>query len=122
MNNWQVNIREEGLELLDALSVRVPSVPRSYLRQLSKKQRIKIDNLIAEPGQIVHARQTVSISASPRLHESIDSSPILPEQLVYEDGQCMVVNKPAGLALHYAPGHDDHARSQQANQRGVDVG
>ncbi len=40
--------------------------------------------------------------------ECLEQSRLQPEQLLYEDEQCIVLNKPTGLAIHRAQGHDDN--------------
>ncbi len=114
MNQWQINIREAGSTLLDALAIRVPSAPRSYLRQLFKKQRVSIAGVAAHPERKVCFGETVSVKGSERWQEILASCPLLPEQILYEDIECIAINKPAGLATHRAHGHIDDllARTQ----------
>lgn len=107
MKQWQINIREDGCTLLDALALRVPSAPRSYLHQLCKKQRVSVAGEAAHPEQKVRFGETVSVKVSGRWQEILASSPLLPEQILYEDIQCIAINKPAGLATHRAHGHKD---------------
>ena len=108
LNEWQINLREEDLPLLEALSLRVPAAPKAFLRQLCKKQRVTIDGNIAKADSFVHAGETVAVKESQRWLECLEQSRIQPEQVLYEDVQCIVVNKPAGLAIHRAHGHDDN--------------
>ncbi len=108
MIEWSINIREDGMNLLDSLVLRVPSAPRGFLRQLCKKKRIILDDQIASAEMIVRCGETIKIRESQRVLEILSSSPIQPEQILYEDTQCMVINKPAGLAIHRAKGHDDN--------------
>lgn len=104
---WQINIREEKLTLLEALSLRVPAAPRAFLRQLLKKRRIAVDRHPAETDRCVHAGEIITVSASQRWRECLEQSRIQPAQILYEDAKCMVIDKPAGLAIHHAHGHDD---------------
>ncbi|NOR49574.1 MAG: hypothetical protein GQ530_00890 [Desulfuromonadales bacterium] len=108
ITKWQINLREENLPLLEALSLRVPAAPRAFLRQLCKKQRITVDNRIAEAGSCVRAGEIITVKTSRRWLECLEQSRLQPEQLLYEDEQCIVLNKPTGLAIHRAQGHDDN--------------
>jgi RluA family pseudouridine synthase len=108
MNEWKVNIREGNSPLLEALSLRVPAAPRAFLRQLCKKQRITVDSHIAEADRCIHAGEIVAVKTSRRWMECLEQSRLQPEQILYEDEQCIVLNKPAGLAIHRAQGHDDN--------------
>ncbi len=108
ITEWKINLREDNLSLLEALSLRVPAAPSAFLRQLCKKQRITIDDNVAKTDSCVHAGETVSVKTSQRWLECLEQSRIQPEQVLYEDMQCIAVNKPAGLAIHRAHGHDDN--------------
>jgi len=105
---WKTNLREEDLSLVEALALRVPAAPKALLRQLCKKQRVTVNYRPAEANSRVHADETIAVKTSQRWHECLAQSHLQPEQILYEDGQCMVVNKPAGLAIHRALGHDDN--------------
>lgn len=108
MTEWQINIRDAGMPLIEALGVRVPAAPRALLRQLCKRQRVAVNGQVAQADQPTRAGETITVKDSERWRECLELSHLLPEQLLYEDIQCMVINKPAGLAVHYAPGHDDN--------------
>lgn len=108
MTTWQINTREDGLELIDALALRVPAAPRGLLRQLCKKQRVAIDGCTASAGRTVVAGETISVRSSIRWQACLDQSRLQPGEVLYEDFQCLVIEKPAGLAVHRAPGHEDN--------------
>ncbi len=105
---WQTNLREDNLPLIEALSLRVPAAPDAFLRQLCKKQRVTINDRIAEADGVVLAGEMITVKTSQRWQECLEQSRIQPDQVLYEDVQCIVVNKPAGLAIHRAHGHDDN--------------
>jgi len=108
MTKWQINLREESLPLLEALALRVPTAPTAFLRQLCKKQRVTINDTTAGAEALTRRGETIAIKPSQRWQECLDKLPIKPEQILYEDAECMVLNKPAGLAIHRAKGHEDN--------------
>ncbi len=108
ITEWKTNIREANLPLHEALSLRVPSAPKAFLRQLCKKRRVTVDHQVAEPDRVVQSGETISVKTSRRWLEFLEQSRLQPEQTLYEDDQCMVINKPAGLAIHRAVGHEDN--------------
>lgn len=105
---WRINLREADLPLLEALALRVPAAPRAFLRQLCKKQRVALNNRIAAAELCAPAGATVAVKATPRWLECLLQSRLAPERILYEDVQCLVIDKPAGLAVHHALGHDDN--------------
>jgi 23S rRNA pseudouridine1911/1915/1917 synthase len=83
---------------------RLPGCSRSYAAQLIAGGAIKVDGLERKPGHRVKAGEVVTGSVpAPR------PSGFLPEaislDLLYEDEHLVVINKPAGLVVHPAPGH-----------------
>lgn len=108
ITEWRSNLLEANLPLLDALALRVPAAPRAFLRQLCKKQRVSLDGRVATAETLVRAGACLAVKASPRWLECLTQSCLAPGLLLYEDAQCMVINKPAGLAIHRALGHDDN--------------
>jgi RluA family pseudouridine synthase len=106
--HWKTNLREENSPLLEALSLRVPAAPLAFLRQLCKKQRVLVDDNIAEAERPVHVGEAVVVRSSQRWLSCLENSRVHPEQVLYEDDQCLVINKPAGMAIHRAQGHDDN--------------
>lgn len=107
MTTWQINLHEDGLDLLAAMQSRVPLAPAGYLRQLCKKQRVSINTQAAEGTREVHLGDRVTIMASSRWRELLALAPLQPGQVLHEDAWCLIIDKPAGLATHHAQGHDD---------------
>ena len=77
--------------------------------------RAEIQRLISE-GQIMLNGKKTKASARVRCHDRIDiclvpprdskiASEALPLEILYEDGDCIVVNKAAGMTVHPAAGH-----------------
>ncbi len=52
------------------------------------------------------------VKSSSRWLELLELSPVHPAEILYEDTECLVINKPAGLAVHNAQGHDDNLKSR----------
>ena len=94
-------------ERADALLARlVPGLTRSAAQKLLERGAVTLDgkpvrkNDRPAPGQVLEA-----LLPDP---EPIDLIPQnIPLDVVYEDGDVIVVNKPVGLVVHPAPGHPD---------------
>ena len=108
MTQWQINLREENLPLHEALALRVPTAPTAFLRQLCKKQRVSVNKDTAEASRLTRVGETIAVKNSQRWLECIEKLPVKPEQILYEDSDSIVLNKPAGLAIHRAVGHEDN--------------
>ncbi len=94
-------------ERADALLARlVPGLTRSGAQKLLERGAVTLEgrpvrkNDRPVPGQVLEA-----VLPDP---EPIDVVPQnIPLDVVYEDGDVIVVNKPVGLVVHPAPGHPD---------------
>jgi 23S rRNA-/tRNA-specific pseudouridylate synthase len=108
MWHWQVSEFEGGRPLLEALRLRVPAAPQGFLHQLLRKGRILGDATPLAGNAVVGAGMTVTALPSERLAELIVSCGLPPQAILYEDPFALVVDKPAGLAMHRAAGHADN--------------
>jgi 23S rRNA-/tRNA-specific pseudouridylate synthase len=108
MTKWKINLREENLPIHEALALRVPTAPTAFLRQLCKKQRVTVNEDTAEASRLTRVGETIAVKNSQRWLECVEKLPVKPEQILYEDSDSIVLNKPAGLAIHRAVGHEDN--------------
>ncbi len=93
-------------ERMDAcLVVLFPGQSRSYWQNLIENGQVSCDgHVVSKAGKKAKAGQTVTVRI-PGLQEA----EILPEDIrldiLYEDDDLIVVNKPKGMVVHPAPGH-----------------
>ena len=95
-----------GLRLDQALVEMVPELSRSYLQQLIAAGAVKVDRLaLCKASTRIKAADqgTIELRATPQ------SQAFKPElmalDIVHQDEHLLVLNKPAGLVVHPAPGH-----------------
>ena len=98
---------EDRARLDRLLADHVPALSRSRLKSLIETGRVSIaGETITEPGYRVKPGQAVSLVIPPPSDETPRAQAI-PLQIVYEDDDLIVVDKPAGLVVHPAPGNPD---------------
>ena len=108
MTDVQLSFRYEAAQplRLDKYLVEcMPDFSRNRLQSLIKDGKVTVNGLPAhKTGQMVEAISTVQIS----LPEPV-STALIPESIaldiVFENEDLMVVNKPAGMVVHPAAGH-----------------
>ena len=89
------------------LADHVPALSRSRLKNLIETGRVSIAGAtITEPGYRVKPGQVVTLVVPPPVDETPRAQAI-PLQVAYEDEHLIVVDKPAGLVVHPAPGNPD---------------
>ena len=98
---------EAGGHRLDYfLAVSSTELTRSQLRRLIENGSVLLNGRPAKPSQKVKRGDRVSVSVPPP--RRLDLAPQwMPLEVVYQDVDLVVINKPAGLSVHPGPGHPD---------------
>ncbi|MDX1675367.1 MAG: RluA family pseudouridine synthase [Longimicrobiales bacterium] len=92
-------------ERLDAwVADRLDDLSRSRAAQLIAEGRIRLNGEPAKKSERLEAGDVVEVEV-PEPEPSGVEPEAIPLELVYEDDALAVVNKPAGLVVHPAPGH-----------------
>jgi 23S rRNA pseudouridine1911/1915/1917 synthase len=98
---------DDSGERLDAfLANRTPRLSRSRVKGLIDEGRVTVDGRTAKPSKRLDAGQQVSVTLPESATPMLVPRPI-PLEVIYEDPELLVVDKPAGLAVMPAPGHVD---------------
>lgn len=99
---------EESGERIDALLPRyVEGLSRSRAQKLLEQGSVALDGRQpVKKNYIVTAGERFLLSL-PNLEEPPLTAQAIPLDVVFEDGDVIVVNKPRGLVVHPAPGHPD---------------
>ncbi len=96
---------DEAGERLDRYLVRaLPDVSRSQVQRWIRQGRVTLDGEAARPGTPVRPGMRVTVQIPPPPSDEVPPQPI-PLDVVYEDDDLLVVNKPAGMVVHPAHGH-----------------
>jgi 23S rRNA pseudouridine1911/1915/1917 synthase len=99
---------ERAGERLDAmLAALIPQHSRSQIQRLIKDGRVTIAGVRGIKASLpVEAGQAVQIEIPPPTAAAAAPQP-LPLDIVYEDSDVVVIDKPAGMVVHPAAGHAD---------------
>jgi 23S rRNA pseudouridine1911/1915/1917 synthase len=95
---------DKGRRLDVVIAAHVPSLSRSRIAQLAGDGFVRVDGRPRKPAFRVRRGQAVEIAVPPPAPSGVRPEAI-PLEIVLEDGDLLVVNKPAGLTVHPAPGH-----------------
>ena len=80
---------------------------RSRLRRLIVEGQVLVNGGPAKPSHKVRTGDLVSLSVPPPRPSGLVAQDI-PVTVVYQDENLVVIDKPAGLAVHPGPGHPDN--------------
>jgi len=95
----------KGKRLDQALAELCPQHSRSRLQQWIKSGNITVDNLIPKQRDVVRGGENVAIRAHCPPGEDRWSGQDIPLDLLYADGDIIVLNKPPGLVVHPGAGN-----------------
>ena len=95
------------LRLDQFLAKRLPEYSRSRLQQLIRGGFIRLNEQISRPRQIVGRGDKIALTEPPVEKIDIRPEPI-PLDVLFEDEDIIVINKPAGLTVHPGAGQREH--------------
>lgn len=99
---------EKGMRLDRYLSV-LPELKlsRSFIQQVIADGGVSVDGQVAGKNYRLRGGESIVLTIPPPPTPSFDAENI-PLEFVYEDESLAVINKPAGMVVHPAPGHYQH--------------
>jgi 23S rRNA pseudouridine1911/1915/1917 synthase len=102
-----IQITEAAIRLDKYLAKVYTDLSRSYIQKLIEQGYIMVNGYGAKVSQKLNTGDKISFSLPHPEPISLAAEPI-PLNIVYEDNDLVVLNKPAGLTVHPAPGHTSH--------------
>jgi len=102
--SFEVASVHNGLRLDRYAADQVVDLSRSYARQLIEDAHIRLNGVDARPSSLVHTGDIVTVRRPVAQPTDLVAQDI-PLNIVYEDADVVVIDKPAGMVVHPAPGH-----------------
>lgn len=99
---------EQAGERLDRYLARaLPQFSRSRLQALIRAGEVRLRGERARPRELVRTGDVVSL-IEPVVQEIEDKAEEIPLEILFEDSDLLVLNKPAGLVVHPGAGNQAH--------------
>ena len=99
-----VDERDEGLRIDKYLSQIFEDKSRSFIQGLIEKENVKVNNKIPKSNYKLKRNDEIEIIMPEPEILSVEPEDI-PIDIIYEDEDVIVVNKPQGMVVHPAPGN-----------------
>ena len=96
----------DGQRLDRFLDGHCAELSRSRIQALISEGHVTLDGRAAKPSTKIRYGQTVLLRIPEPVESTLEPQHI-PLSIVYEDSDLLVVDKPAGMTVHPAPGHPD---------------
>ncbi len=99
-----VNVQDTDLRIDTWLTQRLPEFSRARLQKLIAQGHVLVNNQPIAKKQKLQVNDQITVTIPPPT--SLDLIPEhIPLDILYEDDQLIILNKPAGMVVHPAPGH-----------------
>ncbi len=104
MNNWIITKEEAGVRIDKFLSQADPDLTRSYLQKLIKEGHVCVEGQPVKANYKVREGDSICLDL-PEPEVLNVAAENIPLDIVYEDDDVLLVNKPKGMVVHPAAGH-----------------
>jgi 23S rRNA pseudouridine1911/1915/1917 synthase len=104
VHRFVAGVEDAGLRLDRFLSRRLPAFSRSRLQRLIRDGCVHVGTGRPKASQVVPPGAVVNVTIPAAVRAEPEPEP-LPLTMLYEDADLAVIDKPAGMVVHPAPGH-----------------
>lgn len=101
---FTVDDNQNGCRIDKVLSQYIPDMSRSYIQKLIQDNYVVVNNTPVKSNYKIRAGEAISVDIPDAVEPDIVAENI-PLDIVYEDDDVILVNKPKGMVVHPAPGH-----------------
>ena len=101
---FEVNVEQEGERLDKYLSLIYPDISRSFFQKLIKDDGVLVNDKPEKASYRMNPEDMVSVTFPDAIETAIEPENI-PLDILYEDEDLLIVNKPKGMVVHPSAGH-----------------
>ena len=104
MVQLKVNEEQVGIRIDKFVSDAFPDLSRSYIQKLIKEGLITVNNKAVKSNYKVNSEDILEImEPEPSIPDIIAEN--IPLEILYEDADILIINKPKGMVVHPSAGH-----------------
>jgi 23S rRNA pseudouridine1911/1915/1917 synthase len=96
---FQVTTKDYKKRLDEFLFAEFPHQSRMYLRELVRDEKCEINGRLENRGYLLKTNDFIEIEVDRARQTSLQPEPI-PLEIIFEDSEILVVNKPSGMLVH----------------------
>jgi 23S rRNA pseudouridine1911/1915/1917 synthase len=102
----QFDLQAPNVRLDKYLTQIFPQFSRAYIQRLIRHGHVLINGQMAKASQKLSKSDRITVELPPPLDDPLAEA--MPLAIIYEDEDIVLIDKPAGLAVHPGPGHHSH--------------
>jgi 23S rRNA pseudouridine1911/1915/1917 synthase len=106
-NSFQFTVDTAGNRLDKFVSENCPGLSRSQAQKLIDDGYVIVNGLMEKASHKTEIGEKIEVTIPPPAPTGLLPEAI-PVKIIYEDDDLLVIDKPAGLTVHPAPGHPSH--------------
>ena len=99
---------KDDIRIDNFLKTHFPNFSRTKIQKLINNSSFKVDDFVVKPSYKLKGIKTITFDDS---YENVDKNKITPQNIpvdiIYEDKDLLIVNKPSGLIVHPGAGNPD---------------
>ena len=103
---FKADENDDGIRIDKCISDKYEELSRSYIQKIIKDGNVLINGIGCKPSTVVIEYDEVKMITPEAVIPEILPQDI-PLDILYEDNDVIIVNKPKGMVVHPAPGHYD---------------
>ncbi|HVW76077.1 MAG TPA: RluA family pseudouridine synthase [Alloacidobacterium sp.] len=109
---YSVSSESAGQRLDAWLATQLEGVSRSRVQLLLSEDKVLVDGKPAKPSLKLRGGESIEVRGEPTPPPLRAMPEEIPLEIIYEDGDLSVINKPAGMMVHAGSGATDDARNR----------
>lgn len=104
MEELFIKAEEGGMRIDKFLADELPELTRSHIQKLIKEEMISVNSYPVKANYKLNSDDAIFVRIpEPELPDIVPEN--IPLDILYEDQDILIVNKPKGMVVHPAPGH-----------------
>lgn len=107
VKEYNLSVSKSNVRLDKYIAEQIPDLSRTRIKELIKSKNILVNNHLEKVSYKVNLEDQIKVTVPPKEPLNVKSENI-PLDIIYEDNDVIVVNKPQGMVVHPAAGHPDH--------------
>lgn len=103
--SYRVEPADLGARLDRWLTQHLSDTSRMEVQRLIRAEHILVNGAPTKPSYLLEAADQITVYRAPESDMARVDAEAIPLDIIYQDSDLLVVNKPTGMVVHPAPGH-----------------